>query len=133
MGSGPARSSRMAAMARRWAPVSAKGRPVDEPVRPGSGGPVVTGDHVADAAGVALQPVLAEDQGQLQPEQLVEGQPAAGRLASRPSVAGRWMWLNAVVRSTRSNRSRHAVGHRVGEDPGPVEGLAHVPADAGPR
>ena len=79
MGSGPARSSRMAAMARRWAAVSAKGRPsTNRSTRVGAA--VVAGDHVADAAGVLLQPVLAQDQGQLQPEELVEGQPAAGRL-----------------------------------------------------
>ena len=80
MGSGPARSSRMAAMARLWAAVSAKGRPLDEAVDQGRRA-VVPGDQVADAAGVRLQPLLAQHQGQLQPEQLVEGQAAAGRLA----------------------------------------------------
>ena len=69
------------------------------------------------------EPVLAQDQGQLQPEQLVEGQPAAGRLPSA-IAAGRWMWLKAVVRSTSPNRSAPLRRHRVGERPGPVEGLA---------
>ena len=85
MGRGPARSSRMAVDGPRAGPaVSSKGRPVEEPVDQGGRARRPAVDDVADAPGVALEPRLAQHQGQLQPEQLVEGQPAPGRLASRP-------------------------------------------------
>ena len=56
-----------------------------------------------------------EHERQLQPEQLVEGQPAAGRRRARPSSSGRWMPRIASVRSTSSRRgapARRAAGRR---------------------
>ena len=43
MGSGPARSARMASMARRWAAVGEKGRPLEEPVHQGRAPPSSAG------------------------------------------------------------------------------------------
>ena len=81
------RSGQVGADGRPWPPAGpgsagrADGRGTAAPA-PALRPRLVTGpvDDVADAPGVTLEPGLAEDQGQLQSEQLVEGQPAAGRL-----------------------------------------------------
>ena len=86
---------------------------------------------MGDAPGVLVESLAAEHQGQLQPEQLVEGQPAAGRLDLAHGARGRWIPAKAAVRSRRPSRSADVVVHGVGERPGPVEGLADQPADAG--
>ena len=76
---------RMAAMASRWAPVRSEGQAVEEPLDQGRGRLRPRVDHVADARGrPRCRRGLAQHQGQLEPEQLVEGQPPPGRLASRP-------------------------------------------------
>ncbi len=80
IGSGPARSSAMAAMARRWAPVSSNPRPATKrSTRVGR--PSSRASTVADPPGVLLQAVPSQHQVQLEAEELVEGQPPTGRLA----------------------------------------------------
>ena len=129
MGSGPARSSRMAAMARRWAAVGLKGRPsTNRSSRVGDPSSRATTCRMPRAS--SLQAALAQHQGQLQAEQLVEGQAAAGRLAlghrGRPVdvVEGRGP-------VDQPEPGPPAAGQGVGEGPGPVEGLAHVAGEAG--
>ncbi len=101
----------------------------DEPVDQG-GLPVGPGDQVADPLGVLLQPLPAQHQVQLEPEQLVEGQATAGGLAflerRRPVdlVEGRRPVQEPVTRP-------EGIGQRVGKGAGPVQGLGHVPTDAG--
>ncbi len=103
--------------------------PGDEAVD--QGGLATFGDEpVADPPGVLLEPVLAQDQGQLQPEELVEGQPAAGRLALLEG--GRPVDLVEGRRPVdQLERGPPVVGQRIGEGSGAVEGLGLVAGDAG--
>ena len=96
------------------------------------GGAVGPGGDVDDTPGVLVEPLAPQHQGQLEPEQLVEGQPFPGRLhlvhGHRPvdALEGRGAVDQAVV-------GPDGVVQRVGERSGPVQGLVDQPADAGRR
>ena len=102
-------------MARRWASVGVKGRPSTKRLLQGRGA-VVPGDDVADAPGVALEPFLAQDQGHLQAEQLVEGQPAAGRF-DLGDPGGPVDVVEGGGAVDQIEPEPPPVGHRVGEAP----------------
>ena len=75
IGCGPAMSARISAIARSWAPVRVKGKAGAEAIHQ------LPVDLVADPGRLPLDGPLAHDQDQLEPQQLVEGQPPAGQLA----------------------------------------------------
>ena len=131
MGNGPARSATITARARRWAMVSSKGsaarkRATSVPLT----APVISrGDTVvAQGPGVVLEGPAAQHQCQLEAEQLVEDQPAAGR---RDHVHR----LGPVHRPHRrrpvpQRQGRPpTLGQRVHQLAGPLERLLHEGAD----
>ncbi len=102
----------MTAMARRWAPVSSNPNPAtNRSTRVGSASSRTM--PMADAPGVLLQPVLAQHQGQLQPEELVEGQAATGGL--RLVQGGGPVDLVEGRRCGRSARARFGSGRQAAD------------------
>ncbi len=125
-------SSKMVARALRWAPVSSKGSADEEPsherlARPVGGG--LGGRHlVADRAGVAFEGPPAQDEDQLQPEQLIEDE----ALTRRPRLVGR---LGLVDRphglgaTPEPQLAAERARQRVGEGAGAVERLLDIGPD----
>ena len=96
----------------------------------------LAGRHVVvQGAGVDLEGAAAQHERQLQPEELVEDEAAAGRLDDVERL-GPWMARKASVRSHRSSDVAPLGGQRVGELAGPLERLldelADLPADVSP-
>ena len=124
IGWGAARSPPISAIGRPLVGGEVERQPVDEGVEQRALG------DLGDAAGRALDVPLALDQGELDPQQLVEHEPAAGHLLVGHRLGG----VDAGERLGPGHQVvavEHPLGHRVGQPAAgrPAQGLGHPVAD----